>query len=221
MADSGVVKLIMRQGPRAGQEYELDKDVYAIGREAGNDLVIEDAQISRHHARLTRQGNSYLIEDLGSTNGTFVNGSRVTEPTLLNNGDMLGLADTVVLAVEIPLMDVGATVVGQPAGVDSTAVHQPPVTQPTFTPPPPQGVAQQPRQQSYPPPPPQQQRGTYPPPPAQQPAGSSNNRRMLLIGCGWLVLLVIVVLIALVAWSFIDCASFSKVFPFVFPPFDC
>ena len=76
-------KLSVRQGPRPNLVFELDKPSYVIGREAGNDLVIEDPQVSRRHAQLTQQGNSYLIEDIGSTNGTYVNGKRVTAPTLL------------------------------------------------------------------------------------------------------------------------------------------
>ncbi len=109
-------KLSVRQGPRPNLVFELDQDSYTIGREAGNEIVIEDPQVSRRHATLTRQGNSYLLEDIGSTNGTYVNGKRVTAPVLLSNGDMIGLADTVVLAVQAPLAVGGdATVVSDAA----------------------------------------------------------------------------------------------------------
>ena len=120
MATSGMVTLIMRQGPRPNQAFELTKDVYTIGREAGNDITLEDPQISRHHARLTRQGNSYVIEDLGSTNGAFVNGRRVSTPVLLSNGDMLGFADTIVLAVQVQNAVGDATVVKRNAAVASS-----------------------------------------------------------------------------------------------------
>jgi hypothetical protein len=221
MPDSSAFKLTIRQGPKPNQVFDLDQDVLSLGREAGNDLVIEDPQISRRHARLTRQGNSYLLEDLGSTNGTFVNGSRVSTPVLLANGDLIGLADTVVLAVQIPVViDAGETFVGHATDADTTSVKQgPPATQPAFTPvaPPPAVAKPQP---AYVPP---------PAPPAEYPPGVmpfqetpvTDNRRMILIGCGCLALLAIVALIGLVAWSFIDCASFSGVFKFLFPPFAC
>src|SRR5512141_3082585 len=110
-------KLSVRQGPRPNLVFELDADTYTIGREAGNEIVIEDPQVSRRHATLTQQGASYVLEDIGSTNGTYVNGKRVTAPVLLSDGDMVGLADTVVLAVEAPLM------AGQEATVVSDAAH--------------------------------------------------------------------------------------------------
>ena len=211
MAVSGTVKLIMRQGPKPNQVFELDKEVYALGREAGNDIVIEDSQVSRHHAQLTRQGNSYLIEDAGSTNGTFVNGSRVSGSVLLANGDMVGLADTVVLAVQVSVsVDAGATMVGRAATS--------PTTEPAFTPPAqPQVVPPRSPQPAFAPP---------APPPAYLPPTSAavdteNRRRMLLIGCGCLALLAVVAGIAVVAWSFIDCRSFQSAFPFLFPPFQC
>jgi len=227
MPATGAFKLVIRQGPKPNQTFELDKEVYSIGREVGNDLVIEDAQVSRRHARLTQQGNSYLLEDLGSTNGTFVNGSRVTAPVLLANGDLIGLADTVVIAVQAPVavMDAGATFVGHATDAEATSVAGgPPPTLPSFTPPQPLKQAPLPKPQpttytpppsAYPPPP----QPTYAPPPTAAPAADS--RRMILIGCGCLVLLAVVAIIWLAAWSFIDCKSFSSIFSFLFPPFQC
>jgi predicted component of type VI protein secretion system len=235
MPDSRAFKLTIRQGPKPNQVFDLDQDVLSLGREAGNDLVVEDPQISRRHARLTRQGHSYLLEDLGSTNGTFVNGSRVSTPVLLANGDLIGLADTVVLAVQIPAaFDADDTFVGHATDADATSVTQgPPPTQP-FAPPvvaakPAARPVAKPQPQALPaymppaPPPP----AAYPPasyPPVAAPiqvAPAADNRSMILIGCGCLALLAIVAIIGLVAWSFIDCASFSGVFKFLFPPFAC
>ena len=111
MPTSGL-RLFMRQGPRAGQTFDLIKPIAVIGREAGNDIVIEDPQVSRHHAKLTLQGGSYVVEDLGSTNGTFMDGRRIMTPTPLLIGGRLGLGDTVVLEVQpggvsdpLPLLD--------------------------------------------------------------------------------------------------------------------
>lgn len=222
-------KLTVRQGPRPNLVFELDGDSYTIGREAGNEIVIEDAQVSRRHATLTRQGPAYLLEDIGSTNGTYVNGKRVTAPVLLSNGDMIGLADTIVLAVQAPVVGGGdATVVSDALHYD--AAHFAPPTQPAFTPP----KVQQPVQAA----PPAARSTSYSPPPQYvppQPAGpqhdasqpdyaapaKADNRRTLLIGVGCLALILVVCMIGFVAWSFIDCRSFSSVFPFLFPPFQC
>src|SRR5207248_5789885 len=58
------------------------KDVVTIGRDADNDIPLPNPQVSRHHARLRRSGATHVIEDLGSTNGTFVNGQRITNKQL-------------------------------------------------------------------------------------------------------------------------------------------
>jgi pilus assembly protein CpaF len=256
-------KLSIRQGPRPNLVFELDKSSYMIGREAGNDIVIEDPQVSRRHAQLTRQGNSYLIEDIGSTNGTYVNGKRVTAPTLLANGDMVGLADTVIMAVQLPLaIGEEATVVGEaapyapptvpaftPPSVSSAVPPQPPRPS-TYTPPvesqpapayvPPQASVYAPPVQSQPapqvppysapqyaPPPqyaaPQYAAPSHTPPPVDYAVSNpaDDKRHTILIGLGCLGLLLVVMLVAFVAWSFIDCQSFSSVFPFLFPPFSC
>jgi hypothetical protein len=211
-------KLSVRQGPRPNLVFELDGDSYTIGREAGTEIVIEDPQVSRRHATLTRQGTSYLIEDIGSTNGTYVNGKRVTAPMLLSNGDMIGLADTIVLAVQAPLtVSDDATVVSDAAHYD--AAHYAPPTQPAFTPPKVQPSVQAPlttRPAAYTPPP-----QYVPPQPEYAAPAKADNRRTVLIGVGCLALILVVCMIGFVAWSFIDCRSFSSVFPFLFPPFQC
>ena len=211
-------KLTVRQGPRPNLVFDLDQDSYTIGREAGTEIVIEDPQISRRHATLTRQGNTYLLEDIGSTNGTYVNGRRVTAPVLLSNGDMLGLADTIVLVVQAPLtVSDDATVVSDAAHYD--AAHYAPPTQPAFTPPKVQPPVQAPlttRPAAYTPPP-----QYVPSPPESAAPSKADNRRTVLIGVGCLALILVVCMIGFVAWSFIDCQSFSSVFSFLFPPFSC
>jgi len=181
MAVSGW-QLTVRQGPRTGQTFELSKPVVVIGREAGNDIVLEDPQVSRRHARLTQQGDSYVVEDLGSTNGSFINGHRVMGSTPLNPGDKLGLGDTVVLEVQGG-SGAAETVVGAPVAQPVT----PPMTPPTFAPPPSAPPSFGASYSTPPPPPPP------PPPPKKGPS-------CWLWGCGCLVLLLAlsVVLVALV-----------------------
>lgn len=198
MTSTGSFRLTVRQGPAPGKVYELVKDVVTIGRDVSNDISIPDAEVSRNHARLTAQSAGYLIEDLASTNGTFVNGQRLTGPKLLDPNDVVGLGETVVLEYGGAAADAGATVIAGPRVVDEFAAPPP---EPEIPPPPPivepMGVPtyNEPAFASpppaAPPPPP-----AYTPPPADfgapmaPPAPKRDNRPMIAggIGCGCLTL---------------------------------
>ena len=91
--------LVIRQGPRPNQTFPLNKSVLSIGRLADNDIVIDDPGVSRHHARLTWRENRWVLEDLNSSNGTFVNGQRITGPVALRSGVQVGLGPNVVLGM--------------------------------------------------------------------------------------------------------------------------
>ena len=71
-------QLVMRVGPSPGKTYPLTLNEIIIGRDISCDIVINDAEISRNHCKLVLQGDSYWVEDLGSTNGTHVNDRRVS-----------------------------------------------------------------------------------------------------------------------------------------------
>jgi len=74
-----------------GSRHTLDGDLVTIGRQASCTIVIADSNISRVHARFRAVDNGWTIEDLGSTNGTKVNGVLITEPTLLSHGQLIAL----------------------------------------------------------------------------------------------------------------------------------
>lgn len=129
-------RLTMRQGPTVGKSFDLAKDVITLGRDLSNDIVINDAEMSRHHSRLTRQGAHYVVEDLGSTNGTFVNSSRVSGQYTLNLGDIVSLGDTVAMVFEGIPTEAAATMVGS-FGASVITGEQPRAPVASYTPPPP------------------------------------------------------------------------------------
>ncbi|HLE30189.1 MAG TPA: FHA domain-containing protein [Anaerolineales bacterium] len=101
MQSKGSYRLVAQLGPMPGKVYELTKEVSTIGRDLRSDIAVNDAEVSRTHARLAAQADGYLVEDLMSTNGTYVNGQRLTAPKLLRPGDILGLGETVTLQFEL------------------------------------------------------------------------------------------------------------------------
>ena len=143
-------RLIVRRGPTPNQVFDLARDVITLGRDISNDLVVNDAEVSRTHLRLTRGIDGYTIADLGSTNGTFINGQRLLGSRPLNNGDQIGLGETVTLGYE--RVRVGTS----PAAPTAEVGYAP---------------GQPPQQQQPPSPyaPPQQDMGYQQPPQQQQP----------------------------------------------------
>ena len=94
--ESSTHKLILSNaGPP--QEFELTRSEIIIGREPSVDLPIPSPAVSRRHARLIREGAGYALEDLGSSNGTFLNGERLAGRRLLKSGDQIRLGQTITL----------------------------------------------------------------------------------------------------------------------------
>jgi hypothetical protein len=146
-------QLVIRAGPNPGKIFELTQEVLTIGRDIGNQIVINDPEISRKHAQLKAQAGSYVIEDLGSTNGTSVNGQRLVGPHLLRHGEIIMFGEKVTLAYEAVGFDAGATLVGT-AGPQAV----PPASRETYRIPP---------EEAYPPAPIRTE--VVPQPPAYQP----------------------------------------------------
>jgi hypothetical protein len=74
-------RLVITSGAKAGAEFPLGRDEITIGRSSDSAIIIRDDYTSTHHARLMLWNGRWMLQDLDSTNGTFLNGSRVTVPT--------------------------------------------------------------------------------------------------------------------------------------------
>ena len=87
-----VAMLLMVEGPSAGKRFFIDQSVLLIGRDAHCDVLVADRQVSRQHASITLEEEGYILQDLGSKNGTFVNGQEIKGPHLLQDGDEIQIA---------------------------------------------------------------------------------------------------------------------------------
>jgi len=95
-------QLTVRKGPKVGRVFYLDARSLIIGRDPMSDIIINDPEVSRQHARLTKIEDSFQIEDLGSTNGTFIEGKRLkSEPAILQSGQAINMGSGVRLVYEI------------------------------------------------------------------------------------------------------------------------
>ncbi|MFL5355384.1 FHA domain-containing protein [Archangium sp.] len=117
-------QLTIAEGKEAGKEFLFEQDSVLIGRVTECDVVLYDAGISRRHCRIFSEGGQYFVEDLGSANGTQVNGNALTEKQALSGGEQLALGPVVFVfkpvaasaLSEEPSTDAGAE------GTDSTRI---------------------------------------------------------------------------------------------------
>jgi pSer/pThr/pTyr-binding forkhead associated (FHA) protein len=124
--------LVIQKGARAGDEHPVDGELI-LGREQGSaDLVIDDPGVSRRHARVLPDDDGVIVEDLGSSNGTFVNGKRISGPVELAADDQVQLGATV---LSIEGADAATAMI--PPGADPTAEHPGPPAAPAPAQPPP------------------------------------------------------------------------------------
>ena len=172
-------QLIMRSGPTPGASFILEGDQLTIGRDSTNEVVINDAEISRRHARLTFQGGKYVLEDLGSTNGTFVNGQRLAGPRVLKAGEVVSFGEQIVLVFEATTIDAGATMISPRAS---------------------SAVPSAPRPAAPPPPPPAEYAGSVPAGPASVASAPAKKMNLTPIIIGVVVFLMICCCISIFVW---------------------
>ena len=82
----GSALLVVKRGPNAGSRFLLDADVTTAGRHPESDIFLDDVTVSRRHAEFVREGDGYLVRDVGSLNGTYLNRGRI-DGAALAGGD--------------------------------------------------------------------------------------------------------------------------------------
>ncbi len=126
--------LKVQSGPETGRDFSLEKAELFLGRDPASDIAIADPEVSRRHARLVLAGEHYSLEDLGSTNGTFVQGNPIHGLTILNPGDIIAIGERVVLLYEEKVFDPDATMavprIVQPAAEAAPVEGEPSTEQP-------------------------------------------------------------------------------------------
>jgi FHA domain/zinc-ribbon domain len=83
----GFALLVVQRGPNAGSRFLLDKDVTTAGRQPDSDIFLDDVTVSRRHAQFTRTDHGFVVADVGSLNGTYLNRQRIEQETPVRNGD--------------------------------------------------------------------------------------------------------------------------------------
>jgi len=84
----GTGVLVVKRGPDVGAKYLLDKDVTHVGRHPESEIFLDDITVSRRHAEFVRSGHNYLVKDVGSLNGTYVNRERIDEASLVSGDEV-------------------------------------------------------------------------------------------------------------------------------------
>lgn len=83
---SGSALLVVRRGPNVGARFLLDADVTTVGRHPNADIFLDDVTVSRRHAEFLRSGLNFDVRDLGSLNGTYLDGNRILDTVRLGDG---------------------------------------------------------------------------------------------------------------------------------------
>jgi hypothetical protein len=120
-------QLVVRKGPRPGQVFPLTLENVTVGRDPLADIVLNDPEVSRHHAQFIQTQEGYQLKDLGSTNGSFVDGKRIGgEPVTLSPGQIVMFGSNVTLIYQATsAADPLATMVAPAAGMPEPPQREP------------------------------------------------------------------------------------------------
>ena len=80
--------VVVKRGPNAGSRFLLDSDVTGAGRHPESDIFLDDITVSRRHAEILRHGDEFVVKDVGSLNGTYLNRERIDEARLVNGDEL-------------------------------------------------------------------------------------------------------------------------------------
>lgn len=110
--------LVVLRGRRQGRDFRIEKDNSVLGRDGSCDYVVEDETVSREHCRIRREDDKFMLFDLGSGNGTYLNGEKVYNAEL-EDGDVLKVGESLILFKEakprVPLSQADVAVDNKPA----------------------------------------------------------------------------------------------------------
>ena len=205
--------LVMTEGPQPGETFPLDAPTLVLGRDPRDAIVIDHPQVSRRHARIARRKDVWVLEDLESTNGTWVNGIRLVGPHVLVTGDVVGLSEAVMLTFhgEEPEAPEGKGPRPEPSAVSAP---QPPPSSPQQAPAPQAERVEPDRPVSSAAA--LSADGRRPPSPiGAQTKGRSEDRTGLWIGAGCAILLLIAACAAVLILGYLDLlpALFGNLLP--------
>jgi FHA domain len=93
-------KLLLKFESSVLKEINLDKSSFTIGRKADNDITLDHTTVSGHHCKVYDAGGKFFVEDLGSTNGTFLNGKKIVKSAGLRQNDAIGIVKYTLVFVE-------------------------------------------------------------------------------------------------------------------------
>ncbi|MCB2156500.1 FHA domain-containing protein [bacterium] len=119
-------EIIVKLGDQVVQRYQMDKDVASIGRARDNDIVVENLSVSRNHARIRQQDGKYILTDLNSANGSFVNGVKITKTELVDE-DIISIGKHKLHFINKPVKEVAeeeappAPALGSPDEITSSS----------------------------------------------------------------------------------------------------
>jgi len=193
-------RLTIIKGFNKGQVYPLEGDEIIIGRGDENEIVLNIAEVSRTHAILTKAEEGFMIKDLGSTNGTFVDKKKVGGKYLLKPGDTVMLGDAIYMTYQADLDPEETLVAPRP--------EEPPVAEVTAVTPKPAEVPSEPA----PPTTPRKSRSAEKILTKSQVTEDKKGKTWLWAGIGCIVVIFFLIVVGLIAFDYLNL--------YCTPPFD-